>query len=82
MPKKMMGITTYTLAETAESLGVTPRTVQNYLSAGLIAGSKIGGRWAFSEKQIQEYITQRSVIDNRPGSINRMFKTEKKPRKR
>ena len=71
MPKKMMGITTYSLPEVAETLGVTPRSVHNYLKDGLIAGSKIGGRWAFTEKQIQDYITKGSLFDKR---------ADKKPR--
>jgi excisionase family DNA binding protein len=61
MPKEIMGITMYSMTETAKIIGVTTRTVSTYLKSGKLAGSKIGGRWHFTEKQIQDYITQGSI---------------------
>lgn len=66
MPKDMLGITTYTVEETAEILGITKRTLQGYLKAGKMAASKIGGQWAITEQQIKDYINNRSVVDNGP----------------
>lgn len=64
MPKEILGIKTYTAAEAAEMLGVTTRTLLTYVRAGKLAGGKIGGSWAFTEKQIKDYINKGSVIDN------------------
>ena len=35
-------------------------------------------KWLITEKQIQDYITQGSIIDNRPGSTAGMFEPGKK----
>ncbi len=78
MPKEIMGIKTYTADETAEILGVTKRTLIRYLKGGKMIASKIGGRWAITEKQIQDYITRGSVIDNSLGSITGIFETKKR----
>ena len=81
MPKDIMGIKTYTADETAAILGVTKRTLISYLKTGKMVASKIGGSWAITEKQIQDYITRGSVIDNRPGSFDKMFEAASKPGK-
>lgn len=78
MPKEIMGIKTYTADETAAILGVTKRTLIRYLKTGKMIASKIGGRWAITEKQIQDYITRGSVIDNSLGSITGIFETKRK----
>jgi len=78
MPKEIMGIKTYTADETAAILGVTKRTLIRYLKDGKMIASKIGGRWAITEKQIQDFITRGSVIDNSPGSIGGIFETKRK----
>ena len=82
MPKEIMGILTYTADETAAILGVTKRTLISYLKTGKIVAGKIGGRWAITEKQIKDYITQGSLIDNRPGSFDKMFEAASKPGKK
>ena len=81
MPKEIMGILTYTADETAAILGVTKRTLISYLKTGKIVAGKIGGSWAITEKQIKDFITQGSLIDNRPGSAAAMFPPASKPRK-
>ena len=78
MPKEIMGILTYTADETAAILGVTKRTLISYLKTGKIVAGKIGGRWAITEKQIKDFITQGSIIDNRPGSIDLLLDTKRK----
>lgn len=82
MPKEIMGITTYTADEAAALLGVTRRTLMNYITGGKMAGSKIGGRWAFTEKQLRDFINQGSVIDKRPGMVGGFFEAASKPRKK
>ena len=82
MPKEIMGILTYTADETAAILGVTKRTLISYLKSGKMIASKIGGSWAITEKHIQDYITRGSVIDNRPGSFDKLFESASKPGKK
>ena len=78
MPTEIMGILTYTADETAAILGVTKRTLISYLKTGKMVAGKIGGSWAITEKQIQDFITRGSVIDNSPGSIGGIFETKRK----
>lgn len=47
---------TYTTEELANLLGVTTRTIRNYLREGKIKGYKIGGKWQFYKQDIEEYI--------------------------
>ena len=54
---------THTADETAAILGVTKRTLMNYTKTGKITGSKIGGKWVFTEQQIKDFINRGSVID-------------------
>ena len=63
MTREIMGIITHTADETAAILGVTKRTLMNYTKTGKITGSKIGGKWVFTEQQIKDFINRGSVID-------------------
>lgn len=47
---------TYSLQETADILGIAPRTLHDYLKNGRIKGQKIGGHWRISEKNLQRFI--------------------------
>lgn len=47
---------TYSLQETAQILGIAPRTMHDYIKAGRIKGQKIGGHWRISEKNLQRFI--------------------------
>ena len=53
---ELKDIKLYNIKETAELLGVTPRTIQTYLKEGRIKGRKIGGSWRFTEQSINEFI--------------------------
>ena len=44
---------TYTIAEVAKITKLTDRTIRNYLSKGILKGTKLGGQWRFSEKDLQ-----------------------------
>lgn len=48
--------TYYTGKEVAEMLGVTTRTIRNYLKEGKLKGTKFGGRWNFTQENIDDYI--------------------------
>jgi len=80
MPREILGIVTYTTDETAEIIGVTKRTLMTYLTSGKMVASKIGGRWAITEQQIKDFVNKRSVVDNGPGSVDKLFDDGKKPR--
>lgn len=47
---------TYSLQETADILGVAPRTMHDYIKKGKIKGQKIGGHWRISENNLQRFI--------------------------
>lgn len=65
MTKEILGIVTHTADETAAILGVTKRTLLTYIKAGKIVGGKIGGKWAFTEKQIKDFINEGSIVDKK-----------------
>lgn len=50
----------YSSEELAEMLGVTTRTIRNYLKEQKIKGYKIGGKWKFSRDDIEEYIRKQT----------------------
>lgn len=50
--------TYHTGKEVAEMLGVTTRTIRNYLKEGKLKGTKFGGRWNFTQADIDDYIQQ------------------------
>lgn len=42
----------YSVNELAEQLGVTTRSIRNYLHEGKLKGTKVGGQWKFSERNL------------------------------
>lgn len=46
----------YSVNELAEQLGVTTRSIRNYLHEGKLKGTKIGGQWKFSERNLFEFL--------------------------
>lgn len=46
----------YTLAEVAEMLQVTRRTLYNYLKDGRLKGNKVVGKWIITEEQLKDFI--------------------------
>lgn len=46
----------YTLTEIIEALGVTRRTLYNWIKDGKIKAIKIGNRWRITEDALQEFL--------------------------
>lgn len=46
----------YTIAEVAEILKVTERTVYNYVKSGSIPAAKIGKHWRIKEADLKAFI--------------------------
>ncbi|MDD2429982.1 MAG: helix-turn-helix domain-containing protein [Eubacteriales bacterium] len=55
MTKTVLGETLYTRQEAAEMLGVTTRSMKNYIDKGWVASRKIGGRWYFTKQAIKDF---------------------------
>jgi excisionase family DNA binding protein len=53
----MQDITLYTLAEVAEILRVTRRTLYAYIKEGKLKAVKIGKYWRVSEADLREFIS-------------------------
>ena len=46
----------YTLTELENILGVTRRTLQNYMRSGRLNGVMIGGMWKVSEENLKRFV--------------------------
>ncbi|OJG80873.1 excisionase family DNA binding domain-containing protein [Enterococcus ratti] len=46
----------YSVQELAEQLGVTTRSIRNYLREGKLKGTKVGGKWKFSEQNLFDFL--------------------------
>ena len=51
----------YSVSEIAELLGVTERTVRNYIAQGLLRGKKIGAQWRFTEEDVMNLLENRQI---------------------
>lgn len=54
----------YTLQETASTLGVTYRTMMNYIGSGELPAKKYGGRWHVASEDLTAFMTKKR---NREG---------------
>ena len=54
----------YDLSEVANILGVTHRTVWNYVKAGKIPSKMVCGKWKVSEANLTAYV---NGVDNQPS---------------
>ncbi len=54
--KKDLEIRIYGLDELAEALGITRRTLYNYLKNGRLKGVKIGGEWRITEENLVRFL--------------------------
>ena len=60
----------YTLKEIAPILGVTYRTVVNYVQKGKLPAKKIGGKWKVSGEMIRAWIdgAESNIKDTQSGT--------------
>lgn len=58
--EKLEGIRLYTLSEIEPILGVTHRTLLNYMKDGRLKGVKVGGKWKVSEDNLKKFINGES----------------------
>jgi len=56
--KKDLEIRIYGLDELAEALGITRRTLYNYLKNGRLKGVKIGGEWRITEENLVRFLNR------------------------
>lgn len=56
MPREILGIKLFTLAEGAELLGVTRGTITKYITTGRIVATLIGGRKYLSEENLKSFL--------------------------
>jgi excisionase family DNA binding protein len=59
---EILNIKLYDLKETAQVLGVTERTVMNYLKAGKLKGQKIRKKWQITEQNLEKFIKGDSLL--------------------
>ena len=52
----MNTIRPYTLKELEGILGVTNRTLQNYVKTGKIKAAKVGGKWKVTEANLLKFL--------------------------
>lgn len=52
----------YSNEEVAEILGVSTRTIYNYLVSGKLRGYKVGGAWKFKAQDIDDFVTSQEKI--------------------
>ena len=62
--KEILGIRGYGIKEVAALLGISPRTVQQYITDQKLPANKIGGAWLITEENIKEYVN--SASNNKP----------------
>lgn len=60
----------YDLNKIALMLGVTTRTLRNYMQLGLLKGEKVNGKWVFSEAAIQEFFTNPYISEEQKIKLN------------
>ena len=56
MPKVILDITMYTVAEVAELLGVTHQTIRKYIKDGKMDCKKIGTKYYIYEEHIKKFL--------------------------
>lgn len=54
--KRLEGLNLYTLTELETVLGVTHRTLQNYIKSGRLKGVKVGGKWRVTEENLRKFL--------------------------
>lgn len=72
--REVLGTTLYSAAEAAELLGISERTLREYVKIGRIRAQKIGGDWTFTAENIQAFLQGRvpplGIAANNPKRHN------------
>jgi len=58
MPKKIGGLTLYSVDDLHKQLGLSKLTIRAYLREGRLKGRKLGVQWFVTEEAIREYFEQ------------------------
>lgn len=58
--KNIESLTLYTLTELEPILGVTHRTLFNYLKSGKLKATKIGGKWKVTKQELENFVYGRT----------------------
>ncbi len=51
----------FSINDIAMITGLTTRTIRTYITAGIIAGEKVDGAWAFTPEQVQAFVENKAV---------------------
>jgi len=54
----LAGYRLYSLGDAEQVLGISHRTIQNYITDGSIKATKIGGRWRITEEELKRVATE------------------------
>ncbi len=60
----------YDLNALAMMMGVTTRTLRNYIQLGFLKGEKINGKWKFSESAIQDFFANPYISEEQKIKSN------------
>lgn len=55
MIDRQFTVVMYDVKETAQILGVTTRTIMNYIKDGKIKAQKVGGKWKISKENLESF---------------------------
>ena len=68
MPVMIENTNYYTIKEIADKFGCSTRTIKRYIDADKIEGKKLGRSWYFTEKNIEDYFSNK--LENKRGVMN------------
>lgn len=68
MPVMIENANYYTIKEIADKFGCSTRTIKRYIDADKIEGKKLGRSWYFTEKNIEDYFSNK--LENKRGVMN------------
>lgn len=63
--KSLEAFRLYSLTEIAPVLGVTHRTLLEYVQTGKLKGVKVGGKWKVSEENLKKFINGESESEDK-----------------
>lgn len=59
----------YSLTELAQITGYTTRSLRSFQKQGLLKGKLMGGKWLFSDKEIENFLEQDFVREGRQSKL-------------